>query len=379
MGGAGMGGAAGSPDAGTNPDGHMMGAGGGGGSSSSDAGADTGDGAGMLATGGNTGIAGNGGERRTTGTGGMGIGGMDLRRGRHDLRRGRHGHRTGTSGLGGMTTGIGRHGHRRHDHRHWRHGRRRHARHRAAAGGTADLAGHDRQSRPGGAGRIHQLQDSPHQHRRLHVDQRRAHRIDAEQRADADLDDHRRRRVRERQALARAGVIVTWPAFTLAAGQTQTVSFISQVLGGTANGTLVHNIATVNFPGGSVMQSRDVLVDATQTLRLTLTEDRDPVRAGDQLTYTIIAGNTGTQSLPISAAGVVSATIPAGTTFVSASRGRKRCERRRAVECRLDRRRRQPALHLYRRRRRRARRRDAPQRARRSARRHCEPGACTCP
>jgi uncharacterized repeat protein (TIGR01451 family) len=49
--------------------------------------------------------------------------------------------------------------------------------------------------------------------------------------------------------------------------------------------------------------------------------DHDPVQPGDQITYTIGVGNTGTQSLPLSAAGVLTAVVPQGTMFISASGG----------------------------------------------------------
>ena len=117
------------------------------------------------------------------------------------------------------------------------------------------------------------------------------------------------------------GVIITWPAFSLAPGQVQIISFTSQVLNGTANGTNVHNTATLTFPGGTLMQSRDVLVDASQSLSVRLAPDHDPVVPGDTTTYTVMVGNSGTQSFPLSAAGVLAATIPTGTTFVSATGG----------------------------------------------------------
>jgi uncharacterized repeat protein (TIGR01451 family) len=118
-----------------------------------------------------------------------------------------------------------------------------------------------------------------------------------------------------------AGVIVTWPAFTLAAGQTQTVRFLNQVLGNAANGTLVRNAASVAYPGGTVSQTKDLVVSNTPGLHLAISEDRDPAKPGDAITYTIVAGNTAAQSLPLSAAGVLTANIPTGTTLVSASTG----------------------------------------------------------
>ncbi len=91
------------------------------------------------------------------------------------------------------------------------------------------------------------------------------------------------------------------------------------MLGGTLDGTIIHNAAIASYAGGTVSQGYDVVVDSGQGLHLGITEDRDPVQPGDQITYTIVAGNTASQSLPLSAGGVLTATIPAGTTFVAAS------------------------------------------------------------
>jgi uncharacterized repeat protein (TIGR01451 family) len=118
-----------------------------------------------------------------------------------------------------------------------------------------------------------------------------------------------------------AGTIITWPAFTLAAGQTQTVTFLNQVLGNAVNGTLIRSAASVAYPGGTISQNTDLVVNSAQGLHLGMMEDHDPVKPGDPITYTIVASNTAAQSLPLSAGGVLTATIPPGTTFVSASPG----------------------------------------------------------
>jgi hypothetical protein len=55
-------------------------------------------------------------------------------------------------------------------------------------------------------------------------------------------------------------VIVTWPAFTLTAGQAQTLSFTAQVANGTLDGTLIHNGATLIYPSGTVSQGYDLVV-----------------------------------------------------------------------------------------------------------------------
>ena len=55
-------------------------------------------------------------------------------------------------------------------------------------------------------------------------------------------------------------MIVTWPTFTLTAGQSQTVSFSAQVLNGTPDGTLIHDAATLTYPGGTISQGHDLVV-----------------------------------------------------------------------------------------------------------------------
>jgi uncharacterized repeat protein (TIGR01451 family) len=113
-----------------------------------------------------------------------------------------------------------------------------------------------------------------------------------------------------------AGTVVTWPAFSLAPGQTQTFTATAQVAGG---GVSAHNAAIVSFPGGSASQGHDVVQNTGNPLVLGMEEDRDPVRPGDQLTYTLVLGGIGT--LPASNARFLTATVPAGTTLVSTSVG----------------------------------------------------------
>ncbi len=125
------------------------------------------------------------------------------------------------------------------------------------------------------------------------------------------------------QSACPAGDVITWPAFDLAAGQTTTVSFNVKVdttdTTLVPDGTLIHNVATVTYAGGSVTQSADVLVRNAAGLSMGMSTNHDPANPGDQVVSTITVGNTAALALPQSAAGVLTATLPAGMTFVSAS------------------------------------------------------------
>jgi uncharacterized repeat protein (TIGR01451 family) len=57
-----------------------------------------------------------------------------------------------------------------------------------------------------------------------------------------------------------AGVIVSWPAFSLAAGASMSFTVGVQVANGTVDGTLIHNLAQVSSVGGTVSQGRDAVV-----------------------------------------------------------------------------------------------------------------------
>ena len=99
------------------------------------------------------------------------------------------------------------------------------------------------------------------------------------------------------------------------------MSLTSQVANGTLNGTLIHNGATLTYPGGTISRGHDLVANGAAGLHLAMEEDHGPVQPGTQVTYAVTVGNTGTQSLPVSAAGVLSVATPVGTTFVSASAG----------------------------------------------------------
>jgi len=116
------------------------------------------------------------------------------------------------------------------------------------------------------------------------------------------------------------GSVVSWPAFTLAPGETRTVTLAAALNGGT-NGAALHGSAQVSYAGGTITATHDATVRTGAGLAIALAEDHDPVLPGDRVTYTVTVGNDAGAALPVSNLGTVTATIPPGTTFVSASAG----------------------------------------------------------
>ncbi len=116
------------------------------------------------------------------------------------------------------------------------------------------------------------------------------------------------------------GSSVTWPRMTLAAGETKTVWFAVQ-LGNIADGTSLHCETRLAYPGGLLTKALDTTVKSTAGLWVWMAEDRDPVGPGAALTYAVTVGNTAAQAQPTSTGGVLRATVPAGTSFVSATGG----------------------------------------------------------
>ena len=118
-----------------------------------------------------------------------------------------------------------------------------------------------------------------------------------------------------------AAGVVTWNLGALNAGSSGTVQLVVQVASPLANGTVITNATyqitsneTAPVSGAAVTTT----VSATPTLTISKTDAPDPVVAGNNITYTLSFSNTGTAN----ASGVVvSDTIPANTTFVSATAG----------------------------------------------------------
>ena len=119
----------------------------------------------------------------------------------------------------------------------------------------------------------------------------------------------------------RFGSLLYWNMPTLAPGASTFVQFSAQVDNSSTNppppdGTILFSDATV-YAFGGVTASGTVVVDSTNRLNLALSTTSNEVIPGALLTYTLTYGNAGTGSVPAS----MSATIPAGATFVSGSGG----------------------------------------------------------
>ncbi|MBI4664134.1 MAG: DUF11 domain-containing protein [Verrucomicrobia bacterium] len=119
-----------------------------------------------------------------------------------------------------------------------------------------------------------------------------------------------------------AGESVTWNLGTLAAGQSRSVVFAATIVSGSAapaNNTVISSSAEVSESGGGgVSASASVMAHSNPPLVLAMQADRNPVRPGETLTYTLSYGNPSA----VNVSGVVlRAAVPDGTTFSSASNG----------------------------------------------------------
>jgi uncharacterized repeat protein (TIGR01451 family)/MYXO-CTERM domain-containing protein len=112
---------------------------------------------------------------------------------------------------------------------------------------------------------------------------------------------------------------VTWNLGSLAAGTNSSVSFIASVATPLSSGTTLTataSLAATNATTAPAMAS--ATVQSSPTLSLTDTAMPSPLQAGSQLTYTLTFANNGSDA----AHGVALIdTLPAQTTFVSASNG----------------------------------------------------------
>ena len=118
-----------------------------------------------------------------------------------------------------------------------------------------------------------------------------------------------------------SGSTVTWNLGTLNAGTNSSVNMVVRVVTPLADGTTIANgsaslDSAQTSPVGS--PSVTITVRSSPTLGLTMTDSPDPVPAGGNLTYTIGYGNSGSAAATST---ILSATVPANTTFVSATGG----------------------------------------------------------
>src|SRR5437773_2683207 len=118
-----------------------------------------------------------------------------------------------------------------------------------------------------------------------------------------------------------AAGVVTWNIGALAAGASTSVQLVVAVASPLANGTVITN-GTYSIDSNETAPTNGAAITTTVSsapvLNISKTDAPDPVNAGSNITYTISYSNTGNMN----ATGVViSDTVPANTSFVSATGG----------------------------------------------------------
>ncbi|HXU10682.1 MAG TPA: hypothetical protein VN898_01845, partial [Candidatus Binatia bacterium] len=118
-----------------------------------------------------------------------------------------------------------------------------------------------------------------------------------------------------------AAGVVTWNIGNVAAGASSSVQLVVAVTSPLANGTVITN-GTYSIDSTQTAPTSGAAVTTTVTsapvVNISKTDSPDPVNAGSNITYTISYSNTGNMN----ATGVViTDTIPANTSFVSATGG----------------------------------------------------------
>src|SRR5207249_1573259 len=118
-----------------------------------------------------------------------------------------------------------------------------------------------------------------------------------------------------------AAGVVTWNIGALAAGASSSVQLVVAVTSPLANGTIITN-GTYSIDSNETAPTNGAAITTTVSsapvLNVSKTDSPDPVNAGSNITYAISYSNTGNAN----ATGVViTDTIPANTSFVSATGG----------------------------------------------------------
>jgi len=115
------------------------------------------------------------------------------------------------------------------------------------------------------------------------------------------------------------GEIATWNIGTLGAGEARTFFLSPTIAETTADGTNIDWDASVkNTTTTLATDTKTLIADTSEPLRLAVDEDRDPIAAGGRMTYTLIYGNTDGAN---STGTALTFPLPAGSTFVSATDG----------------------------------------------------------
>lgn len=113
---------------------------------------------------------------------------------------------------------------------------------------------------------------------------------------------------------------LTWNLGTKNPGDSGDVHFVTRVASPLANGTVIHNVASIDSTetDPAITAFADAVVISAPTLTIQKTDSPDPVAAGANLTYTLqwsVGGNAPATNV------VITDPLPANTTFVSADNG----------------------------------------------------------
>ncbi len=115
------------------------------------------------------------------------------------------------------------------------------------------------------------------------------------------------------------GNAVRWQLGNLAPGEVRTVQMSPDlVYGPPPDGTVLRLGATVSYSGGTATAVRYIIVNSNPSVSLSFVEDRDQVGAGDTFSYSLRMHNRSVLNMYN---GEMSATIPDGAVFVSATDG----------------------------------------------------------
>ncbi|MCI4463267.1 MAG: DUF11 domain-containing protein, partial [Caldisericum sp.] len=114
------------------------------------------------------------------------------------------------------------------------------------------------------------------------------------------------------------GGVVTWNIATLDANSQITVHFVVKVDSPIADNTIIENTAIVNSNEQGPINSDKVInvVSSVPQLVLCKSDSQDPVKPGNQFTYTIRYANNSTMNVTNV---VIADTLPSGITYISAN------------------------------------------------------------
>jgi len=120
---------------------------------------------------------------------------------------------------------------------------------------------------------------------------------------------------------AESAGVVTWSLGSLAPGASGTRTMVVQVDSPLGNGTLLTDSATAQSSQGDIATASQITtVQSAPVLAVSLSDSPDPVLSGQQISYTLTFSNS-SMANETAFTVTLTSTLPADTTFVSASDG----------------------------------------------------------